>query len=115
MYVNKRAEAAFTAQKRGWAGRAGVNQKDNALIEELKADEYEERRGMIALVEKKEIKKRIGRSPGNADCWKMFQYACELDIKDRTNIYKDDNRTPQYALMSDDSLLGNQPLPAFAI
>ena len=88
MYENLRAEAAFTAQKRGWAGRAAVNDRDAKLIEELEADEYfTNRKGYIQIIPKDEIKVNLKRSPGRADCWKMLQWVFEQDIEDKT--YKD--------------------------
>lgn len=77
VYRNQRTEAAFVAQKRGWRGQASVNVKDTALIEELKAEEYEIRNGVLQLLPKKDIKERIGRSPWRADCWKMLQWGFE--------------------------------------
>jgi len=86
IYLNLRTEAAFVAQKRGWSGRAGINPKDTILLEELKADEYETQRGYLKIIPKLEIKERLGRSPGRADCWKMLQWAFEKNIK-RKSVY----------------------------
>ena len=88
LYLNLRTEAAFVAQKRGWNGKAGISPKDTILIEELKADEYETRRGYLKIIDKKEIKEKLNRSPGRADCWKMLQWAFEKDIK-RKSTYSD--------------------------
>jgi hypothetical protein len=115
MYLNMRTEAAFTAQKRGWAGRAGVNFKDTALVEELKADEYEIQRGFLRLIPKEDIKERIGRSPGRADCWKMLQWAFEQNYRDeRRGLFDDENKLPAYANTSDEQVDTRRHLPSFA-
>ena len=85
MYANKRAEAAFIAQRRGYHGQASVNPLDKMLIQDLEADvAVTKSGGLIQLLPKDDIKKIIKRSPGDGDAWKMFQYACELGIEDRT-------------------------------
>jgi len=121
IYLNMRAEAAFTAQKRGWQGKAGVDVKDTALVEELKADEYEEQRGYLQLIPKKEIKERIGRSPGLADCWKMLQWGFAQDFKDMRKWPDEDNGLPKSGITNDEELLTlgqgitRTPLPAFGL
>jgi hypothetical protein len=103
MYENKRAEAAFVAQKRGWAGLAAVNEKDKKLVEELEADEYfTNNRGFIQIIPKKDIKERLKRSPGRADCWKMLQWAFEQNYEDKT--YRDEVDAYPHQQVSDDSV-----------
>lgn len=103
MYANKRAEAAFISQKRGWDGKASINRLDTRLVEELEADEYfTNNRGLVQVIPKKDIKEKIKRSPGLADCWKMLQWAFEQEHKDTT--YEDTtHRLPDYALHDDET------------
>lgn len=85
IYENMRAEIAFTAQKRAYAGLASIDPRDHHMIEELKHDVvFTNRQGKLQLVDKKDIKEQIKRSPGRADAWKMFQFACSMEIKDQT-------------------------------
>ncbi len=89
MYANRRAEAAFLAQRRGYNGIAGVNHLDKQLIEDLEADEYfTNGRGLLQIIEKKDIKEKIKRSPGRGDCWKMLQWAFEQKYEDKVYQYK---------------------------
>ena len=75
-YANKRAQAAFIAKKRGEDGLASIPGDDIILEEELQEDKYfENKRGLIQLEDKDDIKERLTRSPNDADCWKMLQYA----------------------------------------
>lgn len=92
VYLNLRTEAAFVSQKRGWNGKAGINPQDTTLVEELKADEFETQRGYLKLIDKKDIKEKLGRSPGRADCFKMLQWAFEKNIK-RKEIYPDQSHS----------------------
>ena len=112
VYMNLRAEAAFTTQKRGWAGRAAINDADTMLIEDLKADEYEEKRGMIALIPKKDIKERLGRSPGLGDCYKMLQWATEQELKANLRPYEKKRKVQEYAIMDDADMMGAEPTHA---
>jgi hypothetical protein len=103
-YLNQRTEAAFLAQKRGWAGIAAVNYNDKELIEDLKADEYETRNGIVALIPKKEIKVRLKRSPGRGDAWKMLQWAFNQGFEKK--IYEDQrSEHPAYGRMDADVTL----------
>lgn len=103
LYANMRAEAAFTAAARIKAGNAVINPKDKELIEDLGEDEYfENKRGLIQVIPKEEIKERLGRSPGRGDCWKMLQYAFEMDIQGKTHLYKDYNKLPDHYEMTED-------------
>jgi hypothetical protein len=99
MYANKRSEAAFISQKRVFSGRASINPEDKILIEELEADEFfNNSRGLLQIIPKDEIKVRIKRSPGRADCWKMLQWAFEQNIKN--NTYYDTQPLPREAVGS---------------
>jgi hypothetical protein len=116
IYQNMRAEAAFVAQQLGKDGKAGVNEFDDELIEDLMADEYfTNNRGLLQIIDKTDIKESLGRSPGKGDAWKMLQYAFSLDIQGKSHLYEEPHRQPAYAIMSDDSLLGSQPLPQYSI
>lgn len=85
IYENIRAEAAFVAQKRAYAGIAALDPKDKYTIDDLKHDvSFVNRQGLLQLVDKKDIKVQLKRSPGGGDTWKMAQYACSLNIKDQT-------------------------------
>jgi len=85
IYENMRAEAAFVAQKRAYAGIASLDPRDTSTIEELKKDvSFVNRKGLLQLVDKKDIKEQLKRSPGGADCWKMMQWAMDKHIPDHT-------------------------------
>lgn len=105
IYANARAEAAWTARDRAKRGHAAINPQDSELFEELEADEYfENKKGEIQSTDKDEIKDKIdGRSPGSADAWKMFQWACEKDFEE--DDYKDDKLTNQPAYAQTDEAL----------
>jgi hypothetical protein len=116
IYQNMRAEAAFIAQQQGKDGKAGVFEHDNELIEDLMADEYfTNGRGLLQIIDKADIKETLGRSPGKGDAWKMLQYAFSLDIQGKGHLYQDSEKQPQYAIMTDDSLLGHQQFPQYSI
>jgi hypothetical protein len=73
-YYNIRAKAWFTALDRANAGLATIPD-DPELIEELLEVKYfENKKGMIQLEEKEDIKDRLGRSPNKADAWVMLQW-----------------------------------------
>lgn len=98
IYANMRAEAAFVAQKRAYAGIAALDPKDKYTIEDLKMDvSFVNGQGLLQLVEKKEIKEQLKRSPGGGDTWKMAQYACSLNIKDQTLRMAKQSPPQQYA------------------
>ena len=95
MYANLRAEAAFVAQKRGYAGLAALDPDDRQLIEDLEADiSITGERGLLALVKKEEIKKVIKRSPGRGDAWKMLQWGMEQGYRDETFHDQQDQLAP---------------------
>jgi hypothetical protein len=66
--INKRAEMANTAKK--WLKEGGALPDDKELYEDILCPEIVPRTdGKIQLESKKEIKKRLGRSPGKFDAW----------------------------------------------
>ena len=84
VYANMRAEIAYVAQKRAYAGLASINPRDKHLIEDLKHDvAFVNRQGLLQLIEKKDIKEQIKRSPGKGDVWKMANYCCSLNLQDQ--------------------------------
>jgi len=76
-YGNLRAKAHFVAQKRLKDGRASIPD-DPVLIEELLEIKFFEKKGLVWIEDKEDIKERLGRSPNRADAWVMFQYGCEI-------------------------------------
>lgn len=85
IYENMRAEAAYVAQKRAYAGLAALDPRDKYTIEDLKLDvSFVNGQGMLQLIDKKLIKEQLKRSPGSGDTWKMAQYGCSLYLKDQT-------------------------------
>ncbi len=120
MYENVRSEAAFVAQKRGWAGLASVNFEDRKLIEELEADEFfTNKSGFLQIIPKEDIKENLKRSPGRADCWKMLQWVFDKKLRDMRTGAQDDwrNRLPKEAIADDDALLmaGSRSLPKYVM
>lgn len=98
IYDNMRAEAAFTAQKRAYAGFAALDPRDTSTIEELKKDiSFVNRQGLLQLIDKKDIKEQLKRSPGGADCWKMLQWGFEQNIIDQTFRKNEPRKNTQYA------------------
>lgn len=101
MYANRRAEAAFLGKDRIIRGHAAVNEQDRELIEDLEQDEwFENDRGELQLIDKADIKESLGRSPGRGDCWKMLQWAFELNTKD--NRYEKHGSNQVYAETGED-------------
>ena len=80
-YYNKRAEAAFVTQSRARRGLAALNEEHKEMIEDLMEDEFFEQNGHTRLIDKDDIKERLGRSPGKGDAYKMLQWALEKNIK----------------------------------
>lgn len=95
MYKNVRAEAAFIARDRITAGKGSINPKDTELIEELECDSWIPDKPMIQIIEKEDVKEMLDppRSPGSADAFKMFQYACEQNFKEL--VYNKKGQLPQ--------------------
>lgn len=84
VYENMRAEAAFVTRDRGLAGKCSIDHKAVELIEDLQEDEWFEKKGLLLVIPKKEIKESLGRSPGEGDCYKMLQWAFEQKFEDET-------------------------------
>lgn len=102
IYQNMRAEAAFVAQKRAYAGLAALDPRDTSTTEELRKDiAFVNRQGLLQLIDKKDIKEQLKRSPGGADCWKMLQWTMDKDIKDETFRQRQE-QPQQYADTSSD-------------
>lgn len=84
-YLNKRAEMAQDAKQ--WLKDGGAIPKDNELYEDILCPETVPRTdGLIQLESKKEIKKRLGRSPGKFDAW-ILSFAYPVS-KDTSNPFK---------------------------
>ena len=101
IYENMRAEAAYVAQKRGYARLAGIDPRDKQMIEELKKEvSFVNSKGLLNI-DKKDIKEQIKRSPTGSDLWKMFQWACEKNMPDQTfrSQYQSEGSRQQYAVM----------------
>lgn len=117
MYENMRCEAAFVTRDLGYAGKCSINGNDQELIDDLTEEEYfKNKKGLLQIEAKQDIKERLERSPGRGDCYKMLQWAFEQKIPNRTYPDAPQNRLPQYgrtdtdiATSSDFSQFG--PLP----
>jgi hypothetical protein len=87
VYQNMRAEAAFKAREQAIAGKASLPAKDKELYEDLKEEIYfENKRGLLQLEDKEDLKERLKRSPGRGDAWKMLQWALSRNIKKRSSF-----------------------------
>lgn len=87
LYQNMRAEASFAAQSQAKAGKASIPSKDNELIEDLSEEQYfENKRGLLQIEDKEDLKERLGRSPGRGDAWKMLQWATSKNFKRRSML-----------------------------
>lgn len=112
IYANMRSEAAFVAKDRIMAGRASINPKDQDLIEDLREDIWLEDKPTLQIVPKEEIKEILGRSPGDGDSFKMFQWACEQNYQE---INYGEKSLPEYAITDRDLYNDAKSLPQFAI
>jgi hypothetical protein len=84
IYENMRSEAAFITQKRAKEGRASIDPKNIELVEDLMEEEYfTNKKGLIQIEPKEDIKERLKRSPGLGDAYKMLQYGFEKGFKRR--------------------------------
>jgi len=84
IYENMRAEAAFVTQARAKAGKASLDINDAELLEDLGEEEYfTNKRGLLQIEPKEDIKERLKRSPGKGDAYKMLQWAFEKNFKKR--------------------------------
>jgi len=101
VYQNMRAEIAYIAQKRAYAGIASINPRSKHTIEDLKHDvSFVNGKGLLQLVPKEEIKEQIKRSPGKGDVWKMAQYGCSLNLTDQRF---QSGRQPEQQRVADDN------------
>lgn len=97
VYENMRAEAAFITRDRGNAGKCSINGNDQELIDDLTEEEYfKNKKGLIQIEAKEDIKERLERSPGRGDCYKMLQWAFHKNIPNNTYPDAPHNRLPQY-------------------
>ena len=87
VYQNCRSEASFVARELGKDGKASVPPGDAELLEDLGEEEYfENKRGLIQIEPKEDLKERIGRSPGKGDAWKMLQWGLSKNYKKRSSF-----------------------------
>lgn len=99
LYENMRAEAAFITQLRAKEGRAAINPDDTELIEDLMEEEcFTNKRGLIQIEPKEDIKERLDRSPNRGDAYKMLQWSFEQDYKPSGKYDTTATRRPQYAI-----------------
>ena len=92
-FGNLRAEAAFATQARAKKGIATLPPRATELEEDLEADEWFEKKGVIWLVDKDDIRDSLNRSPGEGDGYKMLQWAMARTLQDRTT-YKPEPAKP---------------------
>ena len=88
LYGNLRCEAAFISQERAKNGLAAFDKENKELREDLEVDEFFEKKGVLWLIDKDDIRKTLNRSPGEGDCFKMLQWAFSKNIKDETTYKK---------------------------
>jgi hypothetical protein len=117
-YYNIRAKAWFIALERAQTGLATIP-NDPELIEELLEVKYfENKKGMIQIEEKEDIKDRLGRSPNKADAWVMLQWGFAQDYP--VSYYEeaaDFNRRPptiDEMLKAQQQVSVNDPNPLYA-
>lgn len=89
-YQNLRAKAYFIARDRLISGRASVPDDEELKEELLETKFFENKRGLIQLEEKADIKERLGRSPDKADAWVMLQYGFSLELEPLERANKHD-------------------------
>lgn len=95
IYANMRAEAAFITRKRAIEGKAAIDEFDTQLVEDLAEEEFfTNKKGLIQLEPKDDIKERLGRSPGRGDAYKMLQWAFEQGYRADSRAYSEDNKLP---------------------
>lgn len=117
MYQNMRAEASFVTRDRGYAGKCSINEKDKELIDDLTEEEYfKNKKGLLQIEDKTDLKDRLDRSPGRGDCYKMLQWAFEQGIPNNTYPESPQNRLPQFGRTDTDIATGSDfsnhgPLP----
>ena len=93
------------------AGKCSINEQDKELIDDLMEEEYfENKRGVIQIEPKEDLKERLERSPGLGDAYKMLQWAFHQEIEDNTYSHTEINRRPAYGLPDTDiPMTANQP------
>lgn len=82
IYENQRSEASFLTQSRAKAGKASIDLNAKELIEDLQEEEYfTNKKGLLQIEPKEDLKERLGRSPGKGDAYKMLQWGLEKGFK----------------------------------
>jgi hypothetical protein len=76
-YFNLRAKAWFTALQRAKDGVAAIPNDQELIDELLEVKYFENKKGMLQLEDKDDVKERLGRSPNKADAWVMLQWGYE--------------------------------------
>lgn len=115
LYENMRTEASFVTRDRGYAGKCSIEEKDKELIDDLMEEEYfENRKGLLQIEPKEDLKERLERSPGRGDCFKMLQWAFEQNFEDKTYADTNANTLPRYGMTDEDvSQVEHQHLPRY--
>ena len=114
MYENIRAEASFITRDRGLAGKCSINEQDKELIDDLKEEEYfENKKGVLQIEPKDELKERLERSPGRGDAYKMLQWAFHQEVKDTTYAHTEINKRPAYGVTDLDIAPTSSAQPGF--
>lgn len=106
MYVNVRAEMYYTLRNRFKNGTISIPKSD-LLIDELSKIKYKFNSGKIQIEDKKEMKKRIGKSPDRADSIAMAYYepkgAPLADLGSLQRPKSDPNTDPRTKIYDDDT------------
>jgi len=86
VYQNCRSEASFVTRELGQGGKASLP-NDAELIEDLSEEEFfENKRGLIQIELKEDLKDRLKRSPGKGDAYKMLQFGLSKNYQRRTSF-----------------------------
>ena len=91
-FVNLRAELWWTIGRDLSADRLwDLSEVDDATVGQLVATKYliERRSGRIIAEPKSDVRKRLGRSPDDADALLLAFYRAPMVIKDETLVYED--------------------------
>lgn len=103
MYENLRSEASFITRDRGLAGKCSINELDKELIDDLMEEEYfTNKKGLLQIEAKPDLKERLERSPGLGDAYKMLQWAFAQEIENKTYADSPVNKRPAYGLTDSD-------------
>jgi hypothetical protein len=115
LYANLRCEASFITQERGFAGKCSIEEKDKELIDDLMEEEYfENKKGLLQIEPKEDLKERLERSPGRGDAYKMLQWAFAQNFEDKTYQDTNPNTLPRYAESDADiTRFDGQSLPRY--